>query len=151
MGYYISLIDSNAKLCAEDLDEAYRILCELNNDNTQKTGGTIPIDRKDGPHENIWFSWMPWNYPDLLKSAAEIFECLGFSMIFRENGDLLLTGYDDKMGAEDVFLDSLSHLWKSVDEVENPYFAWRGEEGNMWRTIYVNGEVMEQTAKIEWS
>ncbi len=155
MGYYVELIEQNAKLLKSDLDKAYEIMCELNNHNELKTGGSIgpQIDRSldaFGPHPNIWFSWMEWNYPETCENAMEIFDALGFDYDFDSEGSLILYGYDDKTGAEDVFLNSLHALWKPIDNSEPCFHAWRGEDGGMWAFHYDEKGAHVKNAKITW-
>ena len=150
MGYYVELIEYNAKLLQSDLDEAYKILCDLNQKNDLKTGGRYPRETSGGPHDGIWFSWMDWNYPETCENVVAIFQQLGFDVYAADDGSVILCGYYNKTGAQDVFLDSLSHLWKTQIDGENPYFIWRGEDGSMWRQEYVNGELHVLLPKIEW-
>lgn len=150
MGYYVNLIDHNAYIAKEDFDEAYKCLCALNDTNDYKSGGSWPRPESNEPNPNIWFSWMPWNYPDLCKNAFEIFDMLGFELEENLDGNLCLYGYDDKTGAEQIFLNSVSHLWKPFDKNDYPFHAWRGEEGSMWRVAYINGAPVDQSAVISW-
>lgn len=150
MGFYVELIEQNAKLLESDLDEAYKILCALNDRNDLKTGGRWPREEKDGPHNGIWFSWMDWNYPETCENAVAIFQQIGFDVYAEDDGSIILTYYNDKTGAQHIFLNSLSSLWKSRFDGENPYFTWRGEDGSMWRYEYVDGETIILNPKIEW-
>lgn len=151
MGYYVTLIEHNAMLRKQDLDEAYRIMCELNNDNSKKTGGRWPREDKSGPHNGVWFAWMDWNYPETCHNAKEILQELGFDVYETDNGDLIPEYYDSKTGAEDIFLNSLAKLWVSeFNDDSDPYFAWRGEDGTMWRIRFADGKAVGESAHIVW-
>lgn len=150
MGYYVDLIDHNAYLPAESLDEAYRIMCELNDHNDIKGGGCYPRNEKDGAHDGIWFSWMEWNYPETCKNAEEIFVQLGFECDYLPNGGLFLCGYSSKIGDENVFLASLHDLWRPMDNNNYPFHAWRGEDGDMWCMAYDSNGCNYKKAVITW-
>jgi hypothetical protein len=153
MGYYVTLEYSNAVIPKNKLDEAYEVLCALNNDNRLKHGGNGHSFNEGwrkanqfGANENVWFSWMSWNYPETCASAAEILHEVGFEFI--EDGDGI-TGfqYDNKTGCEDVFLAALAPLLVPTD-AEEPQFVWRGEDGAVWRQIVVDGEMVSQAGRI---
>ena len=117
-------------------------MCELNNHNELKRGGSFPREEKDGPHDGVWFSWMDWNYPETCENAAAIIEQLGFTFTMTDIG-LEFLYYDNKTGAEDVFLMALAPVLASTDE-RAPYFVWRGEDGTVWRQIRSEGVMVTE-------
>jgi hypothetical protein len=137
MGYFVTLEETNAYIPSDKLDEAYAIMCELNNHNELKRGCAFPREEKDGPHDGIWFSWMEWNYPETCNDAAAIISELGFTFNEDEEG-LKFVHYDNKTGAEDVFLNALGPILASNDGLA-PRFVWRGEDGAVWRQIRSEG------------
>jgi hypothetical protein len=155
MGYYVTLTESNAVIPANKLDEAYKLLCALNERNDLKSGGVggwtrgetpegeTPID---GPHDKVWFSWMDWNYPETCPDAKSILKHVGFD-VYVIDGDLTFGGYDDKTGCEDVFVAALAPVLAS-DDNRAPQFVWRGEQGEFWRQIVVNGEMATQEGTV---
>jgi hypothetical protein len=153
MGYYVTLEHSNAVIPPEKLDQAYEALCALNNDNRLKNGGngrSLKAEWREanpfGANENVWFSWMDWNYPETCSTAAEILSQVGFEFI--EDGDGITSFlYYNKTGCEDVFLAALAPLLVSCDH-EAPQFIWRGEDGSVWRQIVVGGEMVNQAGRI---
>jgi hypothetical protein len=156
MGYYVSLTDSNAIIPADKLDEAYKLLCDLNQRNDLKTGGVggwthgrtpegeTPID---GPHDKVWFSWMDWNYPENCADAAAILEAVGFEVVYGADGELGFERYENKTGCEQTFVEALAPVLASTDG-ENPYFVWQGEDGLYWRQRLQDGEMVTQDGVI---
>jgi hypothetical protein len=142
MGYFVTLEQTNAYIPSNKLDEAYAIMCELNNHNELKRGCAFPREEKDGPHDGIWFSWMEWNYPETCNDAAAIISELGFTFNEDEEG-LKFVHYDNKTGAEDEFIRALAPVLASTDE-DAPQFVWRGEDGATWRQIRSEGVMVTQ-------
>jgi hypothetical protein len=155
MGYYVSLTDTNATITADKLDEAYELLCGLNQHNHLKRGGVggytygntpegeTPIE---GPHDKVWFSWLDWNYPDIYPDAKSILEQVGFT-VYDIDGDLVFSDYDNKTGCEQDFLDVLAPVLSTTDN-RSPQFVWRGENGEFWRQIVTHGEMVTQKGTI---
>jgi hypothetical protein len=157
MGYYVSLIDTNAEIPAENLTEAYQRLCALNQHNELKTGGSgayafggTPEGKEpiSGPHPGVWFSWMLWNYDEVLDGADDILQALGFETITTADGALHLTRYEDKVGAEELFLSAISDLFRSTNK-DPVQFVWRGEDGDMWRQVRTDsGKFRTQEGRV---
>lgn len=135
MGYYVRIVESTAIVPAENLERVYQIMCELNNHNELKYGGSW----SGGSQTKWWFSWMDENYPETCKDAKEIFEMMGFECIVSENGDLHLDYYDQKTGQEDLFLDRIkNYVHGSI--------TWVGEDGEMWDTVFDGDSVIDGIA-----
>ena len=140
MGYYVSIEESTFQIPVENLDAAYKAMCELNYTvpNSQKRGGSHPGKDKApeyGPHKYCWFSWMDWNYDEKCKNAEEVLHEVGFYSYISENGNLHIDGYDSKTGQEDLFLKAISTLSKG-------YIIWKGEEGEVWGETYGGEKVI---------
>ena len=153
MGYYVNLIDTNAYIPKDKLEEAYKILCELNNHNELKRGGRGPRDKRldaEGPHDGIWFSWMDWNYPETCADAAAILAQVGFELSDEESGDLRIMFYDNKTGCEQVFAAALAPVLASHDD-QPPYLIWVGENHEQWRQIVIDGQMVTQDGEIVFS
>ena len=140
MGYYVSIEESTFQIPVENLDAAYKAMCELNYTvpNSQKRGGSHPGKDKApeyGPHKCCWFSWMDWNYDEKCKNAEEVLHEVGFYSYISENGNLHIDGYDSKTGQEDLFLKAISTLSKG-------YIIWKGEEGEVWGETYGGEKVI---------
>lgn len=144
MSYYVSLTNSTFTIKKDKLDDAYRAMCALNDIPGIKRGERYPRDESEPePNENTWFSWMPWNYPSVYKSAMEIFTALGFHAVIEDAG-LMLVGYEDKAGQERLFIEA-------VAPYSTGFLEWRGEDGSMWREEVVDGAIVERSATIIWS
>ena len=140
MGYNVSIEESTFTIPVENLDAAYKAMCELNYTvpNSQKRGGSHPGKDKApeyGPHKCCWFSWMDWNYDEKCKNAEEVLHEVGFYTYISENGNLHIDGYDSKTGQEDLFLKAISTLSKG-------YIVWKGEEGEVWGETYGGEKVI---------
>jgi hypothetical protein len=89
---------------------------------------------------------MPEHYPADCEDAKEILETLGFSVSTQGNGDLWISGYDSKIGQEEVFLYAIAPYVGLVDwAVERaerrgdspvPEMEWSGEDGEFWKYIF---------------
>ncbi len=136
MGYYIFLEDSTAVLPKGHQAEAYKRMCALNDTDEGKTGGS---------KDEKWFAWMDPNYPDTCADAKAILTDLGFWFDENEDGDLLFTEYDSKMGQESEFLRCIGDLLRGE-------MVWRGEEHDLFRyTFGAKMRVYEPVKRaIEW-
>ncbi len=133
MGYYVEIVKSDAVIPADRLQSCYEKMCALNqtHDN-EKRGGSW----SNGKQSSKWFSWMDANYPETCKNSKDIFEQMGFETQYSKNGDLLIIGYDNKMGQEDLFM-------KAIENDAIGTIHWRGEDGNEWTTQFFGGNVID--------
>lgn len=141
MGYYVQITDGSPVLPKERLDEAYARLCELNDHDEWKRGGSYGGDFE--PEK--WFSWMQPNYPETCADVKAILEDVGYEVEYI-NGDLAIQNYDNKHGCEDLFIWYISDLFNPGSEL-----VWRGEDGEMWKWQFGDGQktvVLEPT--IGW-
>ena len=149
MGYYVTTTpEQEFFLAKEHYDEAYRLMCALNDRDDLKSGGSwggdgvsADSERPAGLdyHPARWFAWMDSNYPAKCKNVIEILQELGFIVEHDELGIHHLA-YDNKMGSEEYFLAVISHLVK-----DGSYIVWRGEEGNEWRWLFADNKMSEQS------
>ena len=125
MGYYVQLKDSTFRIPDENLVEAAARLKALNHKpGVYKQGGAY-----GGPNDGQkWFSWMEPDYDEIYDTAQEILEALGFYCIEYDDGSLLVEGYDNKTGQEDLFIAEIADL-----AVEGWEMIWQGEDGNAWK------------------
>lgn len=133
MGYYVQITKSTAVIPKANLQRAYEKMCALNvTHHNQKHGGSY----KGGEKCESWFSWMDANYPAKCKDAQAVLDMLGFSTEYNQQGDLLITYYDNKMGQEDLFMEAIKN--EAVGKIH-----WRGEEGDAWTTEFFGDLVIE--------
>lgn len=143
MGYYVN---GNGKFSIKtnDMDAAYKALCDLNQRDDIKRGGSYGgggIDqgspRPDGLnyHPARWFSWMDADYPSKLGDLDAILSCLGFEFTISEEGGVrtYTTWYDSKIGQEDEFFSVLAPFITAGE------IYWRGEDGNQWKWLFTDG------------
>jgi hypothetical protein len=119
MGYYISLQKSNWVIPTENLDDAYKAMCDLNKDDSLKHGRSSKGEK--------WFAWVPADYPSECKDAESILTMLGFELESNEKG-LRIISYDNKIGDEKYFVQALAPFVEV-----GSFLEWTGEENDMWR------------------
>ncbi len=125
MGYNVYIQAADFTIPAENLDAAYKAMCDLNARDDLKTGGSW----SGGQQTARWFAWMDENYPETCKDAVAIFDALGFDNTYlTEDGSLELGEYDSKMGSEEHFLQAVAPFVKA-----GSYIEWRGEDGEAWK------------------
>ena len=123
MGYHVEITDSDCQIAAQVKPQVYAIWCELNNPrhNHQKIGGQFEA----GSQVAYWYSWMSETYDQDCKTVEEILDQLGFYYDTMADGGIIITGYDRKMGQEELFFKSVAHLLTGS-------ISWCGEEDTEW-------------------
>lgn len=152
MGYWVNIIEGNVTIPKANLEEAYKRMCALNDNDSIKRGGSWGGEndsnspRPDGLnyHPGKWFSWMDANYPEVCADAKAILDMVAFESEYR-NGDLFIYGYDSKTGQEELFLQAISDLC-----TDDSFLVWRGEDGEMWKDIFGAKAVKTMTPVITW-
>ena len=132
MGYFVSITDAEFLIKKKNLVHAYKAMCALNNIDSLKGGGSWI----GGEKTERWFAWMPKDYPDQYKTAQEILENLGFDCQLLTDGDLIITGYDSKIGDEALFIDACSQFVE-----DGSYMTWQGESGEYFQWQFVDGKM----------
>ena len=156
MGYYVQIFESDFRLDASKLDEAYKRMCALNDNDGAKTGGSSGgggVSMKDprpagmSYHPARWFAWMDADYPSKCENVNAILTMLGFEVGYDKTGSISHLLYDSKIGAEHMFFAAIADL---VDD--GSYICWRGEDDGEWRWLFTNGEMVTQTQQTRvWS
>lgn len=137
MGYYVYISDTDFSIPKAHLEDAYTAMCDINQFDQFKTGG--------GPKDK-WFSWMRPNYPDVLSTAEEILNELGFEFsVDPTTGDLISFTYDSKIGNEDIFFCAIAPFIK-----KGSYINWVGEDGEMWQWYFTGGRMQVRRAVISY-
>ena len=128
MGYYVSS-EGVIIVPAENLYAAYQALVDL------KRGGSSRTEKK------------PASYDVVYSTTQEILEELGFDTGITEDGSLKLFGfgYDNEIGAGDVFVEALAPYVSEDSEM-----IWTGEDAEKWRWTFKDGEMIVQRAVITW-
>jgi hypothetical protein len=154
MGYYTRITESDIFISKDDFEYCYEAMCKLNDRDDLKSGGSwgagISADqpRPEGLsyHPGKWFSWMDADYPDKCKTMEDVLYNLGFENIkYDENGNLIDIWYDNKTGAEDVFLQAIAPYVKA-----GSYLNWQGEDGTNYQYFFNGKEIVEKAGVITW-
>lgn len=141
MGYYVSITGSDFRITPENQVLAYQAMCELNNHDELKRGGSW----SGGEQTEAWFSWMPKDYPTECRDFSAILECLGF-FIVKMGDEIVELNYDDKTGQEDLFLNACAPFVE-----DGSYIDWRGEDGDAYRFAFSNCEMKVLQGRLVFS
>ena len=129
MGYYVNG-NGELRIKKENLDKAHDALMALQDaPDKAKRGGSFSANER-----RHWFSWMPEDLRTLTDTKA-VFAELGFEVRDDENGDLLISCYDNKTGQEDVFFAAAAPF------IEEGEYDWTGEDGEFWRWEFRDGKM----------
>ena len=130
MGYYVSG-NGELRIKKENLGKAYEALMALQDAPPKaKRGGSSGGDKAP----RFWYSWMPEDLRTLPDTKA-VFAELGFEVNDDENGDLLISCYDNKTGQEDVFFAAAAPF------IEEGDYEWTGEDGDFWKWEFRDGKM----------
>lgn len=146
MGYNVRINNTSFFLPKNHYDAAYKAVCDLNYRNDLKSGGRYPRTEKNthGPHRDICFAWMAWNYHETCKSLVSVLEELGFYVTEDDTGIIKL-GYDSNMGDENWFLCVLAPYVQSGSSIH-----WIGEDDGGWTHLFLNGQLYTNDGRTEY-
>jgi hypothetical protein len=142
MTYNVRIVESTFFIPVKNRKKAYERMCLLNHTvtNSKKRGrnGLARFNApKFGPHPDAWFTFLPWNFHEVLQSDEEILNNLGFDTTIEKNGNLKIVHYDSEMGQESLFLSAISNLSKG-------YLIWIGQDGVVLGETYGGKEVIRK-------
>ena len=130
MGYYVNG-NGELRIKKENLAASYDALMALQDAPPKaKRGGSSG----GGQAPRFWYSWMPEDLRTLADTKA-VFAELGFEVNDSENGDLLISCYDNKTGQEDVFFAAAAPF------IEDGEYEWTGEDGAFWLWKFEDGRM----------
>ena len=139
MGYYVSGC-GELRIKQENLGKAYEALMALQDaPEKAKRGGSSGGDKAP----RFWYSWMPEDLRTLADTKA-VFAELGFEVSDNEDGDLLISCYDNKTGQEDVFFAAAAPF------IEDDEYEWTGEDGTFWLWKFEDGRMFIRYGKREY-
>lgn len=139
MGYYVSG-NGELRIKQENLGKAYEALMALQDaPEKAKRGGSSGGDKAP----RFWYSWMPEDLRTLTDTKA-VFAELGFEVNDNEDGDLLISCYDNKTGQEDVFFAAAAPF------IEDDEYEWTGEDGTFWLWKFEDGRMFIRYGKREY-
>lgn len=136
MGYYVNG-NGQLRIKAENLGKAHEALMALQDAPPKaKRGGSS--GGSEAPR--YWYSWMPENLRTL-PDTKSVFETLGFEVSDDENGDLLISCYDNKTGQEEVFFAAAAPF------IEDGDYEWTGEDSDFWAWEFEGGKMFVRYGK----
>lgn len=150
MGYYVRTIDSKIFLDKKHFDDVYKKLCQLNDYDELKRGGSFGSNEDSNSNDRYnrskWFSWMDYNYPETCKDMHEVLTQVGFNCEYDDDGNLVMLDYDEnKTGNEDYFLCCLAGFIE-----DGSYLIFKGEEDDdYYRFTFQDGYMYHERGKIE--
>jgi hypothetical protein len=141
MGYSARIVDYDFVIPSENLDEAYRVMCALNEPfkkaNAEKRGSGYWYTPSH-------FAWMDEDYDEKCKDAEEILSELGFEVYIDCTDSLMIVGWQaEKVGDEGEFLSAIAHLVKP-----GSFIDWVGEDGDRWRWRFKDGVMATIRPKV---
>lgn len=137
MGYYVTINEHNVFMSKDTFADAYKALCDLNRHDHLKRGGS-----NTGA---VWYSWMPENYESETETVLDILDLLGLTVEGDDDGNIVGFQYDNKMGAEEVFLAALAPYIK-----DGSFINWAGDDGAMWQHRFENGRMTRHDAIVTY-
>jgi hypothetical protein len=155
MGYYVQTTGCSVFLPKARFADAYKALCDLNQHDELKSGGSYGGDkisagdpRPDGMtyHPARWFSWMDADYPSKCTTMEQVLQEVGFDPYFDYAGNLEALSYDSKTGCEEIFLNALAPFMRN-----GSYINWRGEDGELYRYEFQDGQMRQLTGNVTYS
>jgi hypothetical protein len=136
MGYYVNG-NGQLRIKAENLGKAHEALMALQDAPPKaKRGGSS--GGSEAPR--YWYSWMPEDLRTL-PDTKSVFETLGFEVNDDENGDLLISCYDNKTGQEEVFFAAAAPF------IEDGDYEWTGEDSDFWAWEFEGGKMFVRYGK----
>ena len=140
MGYYVTTEESELRIRAEDKKLAYQAVCAINAPeyNHLKRGGSSA----GGEWVEVWYSWMPADYPSETETLEDVLELVGFEIEHDDNGDIIGVSYGNKTGAEDIFMLALAPYVE-----DGSYILWLGEDGHRWMWKFQDGTMLRHDVK----
>jgi hypothetical protein len=151
MGYYVRTIDSKIFLDKKHFDDVYKKLCELNDYDELKRGGSYGSNEDNNSNERYnkskWFSWMDYNYPETCKDMHAVLTQVGFNCEYDDDGNLVMLDYEEnKTGNEDYFLSCLAGFIE-----DGSYLTFKGEEDDdYYRFTFQDGYMYHERGRIEF-
>lgn len=136
MGYYVNG-NGQLRIKSENLGKAYAALMALQDaPDKAKRGGSAG----GSAAPRFWYSWMPEDLRTL-PDTKSVFAELGFEVNDDENGDLLISCYDNKSGQEDVFFAAAAPF------IEDGEYEWTGEDRDFWAWEFEGGKMFVRYGK----
>lgn len=151
----LKTMDVDFTIPAENTQEAFQALCNLNTKDDLKSGCIFSSKKLIKPENStslaedpsVRFINMPWNYDEVCEEVEEILELLNFSVEKDLEGNVHILSFEsDHGGDEEVFLKALAPYVKPGSFIE-----WQAEGGEMWRNDFVQGKMTTSSGEVVWT
>lgn len=151
----LKTMDVDFTIPAENTQEAFQALCNLNTKDELKSGCIFSSQKLIKPENStslaedpsMRFINMPWNYDEVCETVEEILELLNFSVEKDLEGDVHILFFEsDRGGDEEVFVEALAPYVKSGSFIE-----WQANSGEMWRNDFVQKKMITSTGEVSWT
>lgn len=151
----LKTMDVDFTIPAENTQEAFQALCNLNTKDDLKSGHIFSRKKLIKPENStslagdpsVRFINMPWNYDEVCETVEEILELLNFSVEKDLEGDVHILSFASAHGGdEEVFLKALAPYVKPGSFIE-----WQAEGGEMWRNDFVQGKMTTSSGEVVWT
>lgn len=143
MGYYVTIIDADFTIPRDKVDDAFEVLCALNQRDELKGG----YHYFRGEVVERYFKWMPADYDKTATSLADVLDMLGFDIETGDDGAVSIVGYDNKGGDEPHFIEALAPY-----ATPGSFLNWEGEERELWRQeVADDGTIRDLVGDIVWT
>lgn len=151
----LKTMDVDLTIPAENTQEAFQALCNLNTKDDLKSGCIFSSKKLIKPENStslaedpsVRFINMPWNYDEVCEAVEEILELLNFSVEKDLEGNVHILSFEsDHGGDEEVFLKALAPYVKPGSFIE-----WQAEGGEMWRNDFVQGKMTTSSGEVVWT
>ena len=142
MGYYMNMVDADFMIKSENVEPAFQAIKKLIDQVDERGGGGSYFNGVSKRH----YSWVSTEELVKSKSLSEFMDEWRWEIDFDENGnvnDICFCG--EKLGDDEILFEALAPFVE-----EGSYIEMRGEESDLWRWVFQNGECVEKTPEIIW-
>lgn len=155
MGYCMSLMDEAFRIPANRKAEALAAIKALANDTQAMNGGEYSGGKYGGQKVNAWYSWVDTDEfanASTLKEAMqawrwEIIQVPDNSPVEAQADDVIGISFNgEKLGQDDVMLRAIAPFVE-----DGSYIQMQGEDGEIWRWVFRDGQLKEIQANIAWN
>lgn len=139
-GYYVKLINSYAILYKENHSEILERWHEMNNKKYDNIKSGSVSDRTGILSKH--YSWMPTDYDKITHTAQEVLKHLSFEFSENEKGDIIIEGFDNRSGQENLFFKKIGDLVPAGSLMQ-----WSVSGGGEYAWVFDGAKMQELSVK----